>query len=161
VGPDRAIVVRAGEGRSIALGQGLELCFKLDDAESRGRYSVSVATVAAGDRGTTPHVHREHDELFFVIEGAPEFRIEEESFEAPAGTFVLVPRGNAHRWWNPGAQAAVVLNIHAPGFGFESFIRELAELSTAGRATPAAMDELGARHDAHFDRETLDDRYAG
>ena len=53
-----------------------------------------------------------------------------------------------------------MLDIHAPGFGFETFIRELAELSAAGRANPAAMEELGARYDAHFDRKVLEDRYA-
>ena len=159
MGGSRAIVLKAGEGRRTELGTGLELCFKVDDAESDGRYSISVATLGAEHPGTTPHVHREHDELFFVIEGTPTFTVEDETFEAPAGTLVLVTRGSRHRWWNPRPEPAEVLDIHAPGYGFESFIRELAALSAAGRATPAAMAELGARHDDHFDVGALEDRY--
>jgi mannose-6-phosphate isomerase-like protein (cupin superfamily) len=152
--------VRAGEGRDLQLGDGLQLSFMADDAETAGRYSVSVTTVAAGDEGTTPHVHREHDELFFVLGGSPSFELEGETHEAPVGTFVLAPRGSSHRWWNPGNEPATVLNIHAPGFGFERFIRELVRLSATDEATPAAMSELGARHDVYFAREVLDERYS-
>jgi mannose-6-phosphate isomerase-like protein (cupin superfamily) len=153
------IVLQPGEGRSLTLGTGLQLCFKADDPETEGRYSVSVVEVAANDSGTTPHVHREHDELFFVLQGTPTFEIEGETHEAVPGTFVLVPRGSRHRWWNPGDAPTRVLNIHAPSFGFEQFIRDLAALSAAGQATPAAMAELGARHDGHFDIGVLEDRY--
>jgi mannose-6-phosphate isomerase-like protein (cupin superfamily) len=153
------IVLQPGEGRSLDLGKGFRLCFKVDDAETAGRYSVSVTEVAANDSGTTPHVHREHDELFFVLEGTPSFEIEGESHQTAPGTFVLVPRGSRHRWWNPGDTPARVLDVHAPSFGFERFIRALVDLSAAGEATPAAMVELGARYDAHFDRGVLEDRY--
>jgi len=137
----------------------LQLCFKVDDSETDGRYSVSVVDVGANDAGTTAHVHREHDELFFVLEGTPSFEIEDESHETAPGTFVLVPRGSRHRWWNPGDAPTRVLNIHAPSFGFEQLIRDLADSSAAGDASPTAMAELGARHDAYFDLGVLEDRY--
>jgi len=152
-------VLGPDEGRILTLGAGLQLCFKVDDAETDGRCSVSVVDVAAKDAGTTPHVHREHDELFFVLAGTPSFEIEAETHETQAGSFVLVSRGRRHRWWNPGEAAARVLDIHAPSFGFERFIHDLVNLSAAGEATPEAMAELGTRHDAHFDVDVLEERY--
>jgi mannose-6-phosphate isomerase-like protein (cupin superfamily) len=153
------IVLGPEEGRSLTLGKGLRLCFKVDDAETDGRYSVSVVEVAANDAGTTAHVHREHDELFFVVAGTPSFEIEAETHETEPGSFVFVPRGSRHRWWNPGEEPSSVLDIHAPSFGFERFIHDLVELSATGEATPEAMATLGTRHDAHFDAGGLEERY--
>ena len=154
-----AFVLGPNDGRTLALGDGLRLCFKADDAETDGRYSVSVVDVGAHDAGTTPHVHAEHDELFFVVSGTPRFELSGEEHAAEPGTFVLVPRGTSHRWWNPSDTPSRVLNIHAPSFGFERFIRELADLSDRGAATPAAIAELGARHDVRFDVGVLEQRY--
>lgn len=89
----RALVLLPGEGRRLSLGSAAELCFKADDAESEGAYAVSVATVGPDHPGTTPHLHREHDDLSFVLEGRLAFEVGHETFEAPAGTFVLIPRG--------------------------------------------------------------------
>lgn len=40
-------------------------------------------------------------------------------------------------------------------------MRELALMSAEGRASPAAMAELGTRYDVYFDDEILRSRYAG
>ena len=112
---------------------------------------IAVATARPNDPGTTPHVHSEHDDMSFVIEGALTYEIAGETHEAPAGTFVLVPRGATHRWWNPHPEPATFLNVHIAGHGFESFIQELSALSAAGHATREAMAELGERHDVYFE----------
>jgi mannose-6-phosphate isomerase-like protein (cupin superfamily) len=158
VSGERPIVVLPGEGRHLSLGS-MQLSFKADEKEADGRYALSVATAAPDDPGTSPHVHREHDDLFFVTEGTLAFDVAGETFEAPAGSFVGIPRGLSHRWWNPRSEPATFLNFHVPGSGFEAFVRQLAALSAEGRATPAAMSELGARHDVHFDQAELDSRY--
>jgi mannose-6-phosphate isomerase-like protein (cupin superfamily) len=159
VGRERAIVVGPGEGRTLALGPDARLSFVADEAETDGRYAVSLAIARPGDPGTTPHVHQEHDDVFFITDGALMFEVAGEAFEAPAGTFVLIPSGLRHRWWNPGGEPSTFLNIHVPGYGFESFIRELSALSVAGAASPDAMLELGGRYDVHFDEDVLRERY--
>jgi mannose-6-phosphate isomerase-like protein (cupin superfamily) len=155
---DRAIVLLPGEGRHLPLGS-MQLCFKADEEEAGGRYALSVATAGADDPGTSPHVHREHDDLFFVTEGTLAFDIAGETYEAPTGSFVAIPRGLSHRWWNPRSEPATFLNFHVPGYGFEAFVRQLAGLSAEGGATPAAMTELGARYDVYFDEAELSARY--
>ena len=57
------IVIGPNSGRTLALGERLELCFKADDAETEGRYSVSVVDVAARDAGpglTAVRIDRVH-----------------------------------------------------------------------------------------------------
>lgn len=131
----------------------MELAFHGGDAESEGAYALASVTAGPSEPGTTPHVHREHDDVTFVIEGALTFDVAGETFEATAGTLVIVPRGLSHRWWNPREEDATFLNIHIPGFGFETLVRGLPGTSRE------AMAELGARHDTYFDADALRARY--
>ena len=149
---DRAIVVRASDARRLSLGS-MELAFHAGDDESEGAYALAFVTAGPSEPGTTPHVHREHDDVTFVIEGALTFDVAGETFEAPARTLVIVPRGLSHRWWNAREENATFLNIHVPGFGFETLVHGLVGASREG------MAELGARHDTFFDRDALAARY--
>ncbi|MGZ4359811.1 MAG: cupin domain-containing protein [Gaiellaceae bacterium] len=156
---DRALVLLSGEGRRLGLGSSLELCFKGTEPGAEARYSLCVAEAGPEHPGTTPHVHREHEDIFFVTGGTLAFQAGDEFFEAPAGAFVLIPRGLSHRWWNPSPEPVTFLNLHVPGQGFEHFVNELVALSGTGSATPEAMAELGTRYDEHFDAGVLRARY--
>src|SRR5947208_16420739 len=48
------------------------------------------------------HLHRNDDELWYVLEGVLHVRVGAEVFEARAGSAVLAPRGTPHTYWNPG-----------------------------------------------------------
>jgi quercetin dioxygenase-like cupin family protein len=79
-----------------------------------------VLTETAGSGSTEPHVHHHHADGFRVLEG--EFRVllgEEEHVLAP-GDFALAPPDLVHRYRTDGARW---LNIHAPGSGFEEWLR--------------------------------------
>jgi quercetin dioxygenase-like cupin family protein len=78
-----------------------------------------------GDKGPDPHVHHEHVDSFFVLDGQLEWRVgpELEPHTGGAGTFVFVPRDVLHTFRNPGPGEARFLNIHAPGLGFERYLR--------------------------------------
>ena len=63
------------------------------------------------------HVHHEDDEAWYVLEGTLMFRVGDDEVEARAGCGVLVPRGQAHTYWNPSADPAryvivMTQNIH-------------------------------------------------
>ena len=79
----------------------------------------------AGERGAEPHVHREHTDSFYVLEGELTFRIgpDLERVTAPAGTFVAVPPNVIHGFDNDGAERACFLNFHAPSGGFADYMR--------------------------------------
>jgi quercetin dioxygenase-like cupin family protein len=65
-----------------------------------------------GDRVVAPHIHREHADAFYVLEGEMDFHVAGETVRASAGWFVLSPRGVVHGF---GPGSARMLNFHAPG----------------------------------------------
>jgi quercetin dioxygenase-like cupin family protein len=78
-----------------------------------------------GQRGPDPHVHREHVDSFFVLEGELVFGLgpRVEDVRAPAGTFVSVPQHVVHTFGNESDAAAFFLNFHAPSCGFAESLR--------------------------------------
>lgn len=48
------------------------------------------------------HLHHHDDEAWYVLEGSLCVRVGKKDIEVPAGAGVLVPRGTAHTYWNPG-----------------------------------------------------------
>jgi quercetin dioxygenase-like cupin family protein len=67
---------------------------------------------SADDGGVAPHIHREHADAFYVLEGEMDFHVAGESVPASAGWFVLSPPGVVHGF---GPGSARMLNFHAPG----------------------------------------------
>jgi quercetin dioxygenase-like cupin family protein len=94
--------------------------------------------------GTSLHVHKRHNDSYFMLAGELEFRLGADTIRATEGTSVLVPPGVEHRWSNSGPGHARFLNIHAPGDWFEAYIRERAALELAGQEPDRAFFE---RHD--------------
>jgi quercetin dioxygenase-like cupin family protein len=64
------------------------------------------------DRVVAPHIHREHADAFYVLDGEMDFYVAGETVRASAGWFVLSPRGVVHGF---GPGFARMLNFHAPG----------------------------------------------
>lgn len=61
------------------------------------------------------HVHHADDEAWYVIEGALQFRIGEQTFEAGPGSAVLAPKGIPHAYGNPRrGQTARYLLVMTP-----------------------------------------------
>jgi mannose-6-phosphate isomerase-like protein (cupin superfamily) len=60
------------------------------------------------------HRHRSEDEAWYVLEGALRFQYGAREFDAGAGSGVLLPRGTAHTFWNPGSSPARYLLIMGP-----------------------------------------------
>jgi uncharacterized cupin superfamily protein len=42
---------------------------KVRDEDTGGGYSVHDNTIPAGSPGPRPHIHRRHEEAFYVLEG--------------------------------------------------------------------------------------------
>ena len=79
-----------------------------------------------GERGPDPHIHKQHADAWYVLEGELTFAVGpggEELHQAPAGTHVLVPAGVIHTFRNDGPVTARFLNMHAPSMGFAESLR--------------------------------------
>jgi len=92
---------------------------------ARDELSVTWSRYGPGERGPDPHVHREHTDSFYVLEGELAFTLgpEREQVTAPAGCFVAVPPNLVHSFVNDGGTDARFLNVHTPDGGFAAFMR--------------------------------------
>jgi mannose-6-phosphate isomerase-like protein (cupin superfamily) len=114
---------------------------RLDDAETitaRERRDVLILTehpdititwsrYAPGERGPDLHVHREHTDAFYVLEGELTFALgpAAEQVRMTAGGFVAVPPNVVHSFANEGRADARWLNLHAADTGFAEYLRAL------------------------------------
>jgi uncharacterized RmlC-like cupin family protein len=60
-----------------------------------------------------PHVHRDSDEVFFLIDGHLEVHCGDDAWEAGPGSLLFLPRGVPHRFVNADQPARTLL-INAP-----------------------------------------------
>ena len=106
-------------------------------------YEVGVPDPRAGlGAGPPPHVHREHEETFYVLEGEFEFFVGDDQTAAPPGTLIVVPRGIPHNFrGTPGSRLLVVAT---PG-GLAGFFEELAAGHAAGRPDAEVRSALAGK----------------
>lgn len=91
---------------------------------ARDDVSIVRASCAARERVTTPHLHHEHTDSFYVLEGELTFDVAGETIVVSAGGFIAVPRNVPHSFRNAAGVRARWLTIHTPDAGFARFIRE-------------------------------------
>jgi mannose-6-phosphate isomerase-like protein (cupin superfamily) len=91
-------------------------------ADTGGAYTL--VEIAVGPGYAAPlHVHHREDEGFWMLDGHATFEVGDESFEAPAGTYLFGPRDVPHRWI-AGRDGARMLYLFTPG-GFEQLIEAM------------------------------------
>jgi quercetin dioxygenase-like cupin family protein len=145
----RPIVRGPGEGTTIEGPAGGPLTFKLRGEESGGSLTAIENVIAPGD-GPPLHRHDNEDEAWYVIAGLLRFRLGDELREAPAGTFVFVPRHVPHAFQNVGEEPARILVMFTPS-GMERFFDSFAAMPAgtpppqafAAAGGPAGMDVVG------------------
>lgn len=113
--PAKSEVITAREGRDVLIVLASE------------QVTTTWSRYAPGERGPDLHVHREHTDSFYVLEGALTFGLGPGADEVVvgAGGFVSVPPGVAHTFGNEGEADACFLNLHTPDAGFAEFMRAL------------------------------------
>ena len=75
--------------------------------------------------GASPHIHRTHSDLFFVLAGELGLFAgpEAEEHVLTAGTLAFAPPFFVHGFRNAGDAELRYLNFHAPSAGFADFLR--------------------------------------
>ena len=136
-----------GEGESVSL-FGDTYVVKAAGEETSGVLAVIEAALAPHSGGTPLHVNTLEDENYYVVEGTLTFRLGERTLEAPAGTFVHIPKGVVHTHWNPTAAPVRMLGFPAPP-GFETFFADLAELMASMPPGPPDMSRMAAVYEKY------------
>jgi mannose-6-phosphate isomerase-like protein (cupin superfamily) len=128
-------VVAPDGGESIQLGPTRMRI--LEDGSTTGhRLGVGEITVAPHTDGPPQHRHARHDEGFYVVSGTARFTVGETTYDAPAGTLVMIPPGAPHTFANPTSETTVILNTFTPDLYVEYF-RDLRDMIADGRPLTA------------------------
>lgn len=143
------IILGPGEGRTVPGTDAITL--KATGEETGGSIGFLEATSAPGT-GPPRHIHRSHDELFYVLEGEFLFLVGERQVSALPGTFVFIPRGTVHAAKVTGSVPGKVLAAYIPG-GLEQSFEEFARLRTEhGEDTDRGrtVAEINEKYDSEF-----------
>jgi quercetin dioxygenase-like cupin family protein len=144
---DGGIVRLPGDGETTSL-FGDTYAVKAAGEETGGALAVIEASLAPHSGGTPLHVNTLEDENYYVVEGTLTFRLGERTLEAPAGTFVHIPKGVVHTHWNATAAPVRLLGIPAPA-GFETFFADLAQLMAGMPPGPPDMSRMAAVYEKY------------
>jgi quercetin dioxygenase-like cupin family protein len=139
--PVSAFLVLPGEGHTIQGPVGGPAVIKARAETTNGTFTA-LETLIPPQQGPPLHIHIREDEMYYVLDGRVRFKADDRMFEAPAGSFMFIPRGTPHCFQNVGDAAARLLVMFTPA-GMERFFEGVAELP------PGAPDPDAYRAVAH------------
>ncbi len=115
---DEPIALAPGEGEVAAETETRSSRIKAD----RDELLLSESSYTPDQRVAALHVHREHADAFYVLEGELLFHVAGETRSLTAGAFALAPPGVIHGF-DVGEKGARHLNLHTPGRAFAALSR--------------------------------------
>ncbi len=128
-------VCRSNEGKLFdAVGDRYH--FLAEAEHTGGAYAIWHATIAPGG-GPPPHIHRREEEGFLVLSGELQFEADGQRLAGASDTFVNLPIGSKHRFWNSSRENAETLIFVAPG-GLEKMFQHTG-IAIEDAAAPVTM----------------------
>jgi quercetin dioxygenase-like cupin family protein len=129
------VLLRVRDGETITAREGRYLVILAE----RHDVTITWTQYATGESGPGLHVHREHTDAFYVLDGELTFAVGPEGAERlrlAAGGFVTVPPNLVHTYLNDSGADARWLNLHVPDTGFAGYLRGLRD------GTKTAFDQF-------------------
>jgi mannose-6-phosphate isomerase-like protein (cupin superfamily) len=129
-----------------------------DGRTTRHRLGLGEITIAAHADGPPQHRHSQHDEGFYVVSGTARFTVGDMTYDAAAGTLVMIPPGAPHAFANPSDEPTVLLNTFTPDL-YVQYFRDLRAMIASGQpltpeSTAAVMSRYATVPATDFPEET-------
>ena len=138
-----------GEGAALTNHLGARILVRITGQETGGAYSVVEAEQPASAMAAPLHIHDREDEAIQVLEGRLVVEVDGKEYDAPAGSYVFIPRGSAQRFWNPGPENARYQSIFTPS-GQENYFRQAYALDVEQQdfqeSLAAIREDFGLRY---------------
>jgi quercetin dioxygenase-like cupin family protein len=131
------VITLRDAGDTLWFGGGL-VSFKVTTEQS-GRTLMLFEHVAGRGKTTPLHVHAEHDETVYVLEGELLLHLDGVETTAGPGAAVWIPRGTPHAF-QVTSERARSLWVVTPGGAMEEFYRQAGELAPNRTLPPPAID---------------------
>jgi mannose-6-phosphate isomerase-like protein (cupin superfamily) len=119
-----------------------------DGSSTGGRLGLLEGRYPPGWTGPPPHVHREHEETFYVLSGAVRFVSGAEEHVLTAGGLFTAPIGVPHGFGNASADQPAQLLITVTPERYIGYFRDLQDLKPGadGLLNPADIGALMSRY---------------
>lgn len=142
----KGFVVPAGGGQHLKESSGQVISMKLFGRETGQSVTLFEQTVPAGSKNSWLHLHRDSDEVAWVLEGEFTFKIGEEVTTGGPGTCAFLPRNVPHAWKNSGSHPGRVVFLYTPasaGRFVEGMLEQPKEGELKKRLEESGLDVLG------------------
>ncbi len=138
-------VVRLAEGDLLSAGPIRLRILEAGELTSH-RLGIVEVTLAPHTPGPPQHIHREHDETFYVVSGRPSFTSGNDEFTASVGELIIAGIGTPHTFANPGDETAVMYCTVTPD-RYIDYFRELDRLPKgSGGLDPKVVADIMTRY---------------
>ena len=128
----KGLAVPASGGKQFVESPGHFGALKLLGRETGESIMIFEQTVPSGTKSWF-HLHRDSDEVAWVLEGEFTFKIGDEVGVGGPGTCAFFPRNVPHAWKNSGSEAGRVLFLYTPaaaGHYLEEMVEHLGQSLT-------------------------------
>jgi quercetin dioxygenase-like cupin family protein len=154
---DNISTIDKEEGQSLSIA-GNAYRILISGKDTAGSYAVIDMLVPPGG-GPGPHSHKDIQEMFYVVDGEVEFKMEGGKYTAKKGSFVNIPLGGkVHSFKNVSDMPAHLLCTVVPA-GLEEFFQKIGKPVEPGVFLPvpvltpeeiADVQKLGAQYGQKF-----------
>jgi mannose-6-phosphate isomerase-like protein (cupin superfamily) len=141
------VIMRPGDAEAIRP-FGIDMKVMMGAEHTGGTFSAIVAEVKPGE-GPPPHLHRDREEYFFVLDGTYSLGVNGKESSIGPGTLVFVPRGTVHTFKNTSDRMGKLLEWTIPGDNGDYF-RAMHKMETEGGFNPEAFAEINERFVTEF-----------
>jgi quercetin dioxygenase-like cupin family protein len=118
----------------------LGITHKLTSRETGGAFYLFESSFGPGDSNRL-HVHRREDEISYVLEGALEIRLRDETMTLEAGGVARLPKNLPHAIRNPLPTPSRYLFLAIPG-GLDQWFDAVEQARRDGLLDDATFQEL-------------------
>src|SRR6202161_4803375 len=108
------ISINGAHEAEVALSGPVQMRILEDGSTPSHRLGLGEITIAPHTDGPPQHRHARHDEGFYVVSGTARFTVGDASYDAPAGTLVMIPPGAPHTFGHAPSEPAAPLNTATP-----------------------------------------------
>ena len=116
----KGVVVPPGQGSVWNMAPGRSATLKLQSSGTADNVMMFEEAAPAGTV-TNYHLHRDSDEVAYVLSGEVTFKIGDQISVGGPGKCAFIPRGVAHAWKSTGAETGRVLFLFTPAEAGKAF----------------------------------------
>ena len=127
---------------------GIDMKIMLGSEHTGGSFSAVVAEVKPGE-GPPPHLHRDREEYFYVLEGTYQLSVNGGESTIGPGTLVFVPRGTVHAFKNVTSTLGKLLEWTIPGSNRDYF-KAVHAMEAAGGFDPDKFAAINRQYVTEF-----------